>query len=181
MIQYACASLRNMASSNATVQDELIILGSHILVVELLGRDTSFEVEWHCLLAVAHLVNAPGSEHKHEMLHRRCAELVVDTMKRYYDCYELQLVGLHVISGFAQGGPAAVKRLIDAGAHQSVVRIVGANRDKPAVLISACDVLARFAVHAPGSLVKSGLHVVVSQALRSRKDNHKSLQPALLI
>ena len=34
------------------------------------------------------------------MLEREAAKLVVEVMKRYYDCYELQLVGLHAISGF---------------------------------------------------------------------------------
>ena len=145
MIQYACAALRNMAASHKNVQDEMVLLGAPVLLVELLARSTSFEVEWHCLLAVAHLANAEGAQHNQEMLEREAAKLVVEVMKRYYDCYELQLVGLHAISGFSSGGSGAIKHLVDAGGHHAVVTIVGANRDKPAILTSACEVLARFA------------------------------------
>jgi len=138
----------------------------------------TFESEWHILLALSHFTGIDGP-HLSTIVDQGGGLVIVELLKRYYDCYELQLVGLHALYGLAAGGDEAVRTLAEAGAAQSIVTIVGANRDKPQILASACDVLARFARNAPLILVEQGVHVVVAQALRSRKDNYRLIAAAL--
>ena len=121
---------------------------AHLKLLSLIGLDRPFEVEWHVLLALACFTGIQGP-HLVEMIRYGGGVAIVELLKRYYDCYELQLVGLHALYGLGDGGQEVVKTLTEAGAAQSVVTIVGSNRDKPQILASACDVLARFARHAP--------------------------------
>lgn len=175
VLKYACAVVGNLLNSAPGLRGPLVQLKAPTAALRWLRDSGSFELSWHALVCVAQFVNTPGS-HIEVMLDRELAAALVDTMRKYYDCHELQMVGLRTFLALAEGShrPAALQ-LTKAGAHTAVMAVMGANREKPDVQSTVCQVVTQLAKHDAPTLVKDRVHVVVAQAHRGRKD-HPHLQ-----
>lgn len=138
ILQCVCAMVGNIVGTSPSLRDVFVSLGGPTATLKVLKRSRSFELTWHALVAVAHFITAEGARVE-LLLEGGVAAALIEAMRSYYDCHELQMVGLHAVPALA-GQVKGARSLTSAGAHTALVAVMGANRDKPDIQSNVCAV-----------------------------------------
>ena len=164
--QVGCAVMGQLSLCEPARQ-QLLQVDAPTVLCAALQRHPDFELTWHVLLAAVRFLSAGECPAVHVI-----GGAVVDAMRRFYDCQDLQLVGIDILHRLAAASSAVGRQLVEQHkAHCAIVVVMGAHRNETAVQIAACTALEQFAKDNSLQLAADDVHCAVLQAGARSRDS----------